>query len=416
MAQSSKMNFLCFMPFLMFFSLPQSDAASVSCSSNEALLWSQSLPMNAQAVDYGRVAIASDNSTIFATATVANQYAYLFGVNANGTSMPVMYSGAMAGNVSAAPVVINSTTVMWAPYMGGANNGGALVAVDYMTNTSTIQYNFTSMYGMNPEAIAYDPEEMMIFGATMDGGPYGNGTSFVFDVQDMMYTVGFNFTTQDAKPQAAVFSDAAIYLLIEAEAAGPDKIGSFDLTSPLYEDIILTVTSLVVSEDETMLYGTSIIGWGSLFSVNISGSSPVYTSLFNFTSDAGSPMGGLMLDETNNVLYGTTSSPYGSVYAYDLSTNKMTTLYMFSSTGGSMPMSGVALSSDMTTLYGITSSSDAGKGSAMFYALNACSSSTSSMTSTTAAPSKKGAAGVFVTAASLIVSLAMSVSMTMVLM
>jgi uncharacterized repeat protein (TIGR03803 family) len=106
------------------------------------------------------------------------------------------------------------------------------------------------------------------------------------------------------------------------------------------------------------LYGTTrqggASGYGTVFSAPISGGSPTTLATFNSTNGAYPFYAGLTL--SGSTLYGTTSSGgasgYGTVFSVPLSGGSPTTLATFNNTNGASPKAGLTLSG--STLYGTT--------------------------------------------------------------
>ncbi len=124
----------------------------------------------------------------------------------------------------------------------------------------------------------------------------------------------------------------------------------------------------------TTLYGEAVYGGssgdGTVFAVNINGTS--FTTLYNFTngSDGGNPVGGLIL--SGNTLYGTAGKGgldgiMGTVFAVNTDGTGFTILHTFTNgTDGYNPFAGLILSGN--TLYGTTVGGSSGYGTV--FALN----------------------------------------------
>lgn len=143
----------------------------------------------------------------------------------------------------------------------------------------------------------------------------------------------------------------------------PTVIHSFSPVSPDGEH---PEGSLALSSDGSTLYGMTSAGGssgvGEIFSQPTSGGAP--TVLYSFTgtgTDGGTPTGSLTLSSDGSTLYGMThnggsAGSYGEIFSIPTSITTPTQLHAFSTatTDGEYPYGSLTLSKDGTTLYGMT--------------------------------------------------------------
>lgn len=189
-------------------------------------------------------------------------------------------------------------------------------------------YEFTGgSDGGNPLGTILLGSDGNLYGTTVFGGEFGNGTVFKLTPSGSGWTEttihSFQASTDGYSAFPGLVEDAAGNLYGAATYGGPNGSGSvFELTPSngswnfnlLYAFPGQTnggpFSSLVLANGN--LYGTTVgdgtNGHGSVFELTPSGGSWTYTALYNFTggTDGGEPYGGVAFDASGN-LYGTAS-------------------------------------------------------------------------------------------------------------
>ena len=237
---------------------------------------------------------------------------------------------------------------------------------------------FTGNNGSNPrDRLLIDPAGDL-FGTTLSGGAYSDGTVFEIaagsnSISDLISFNGSN----GANPVAGLISDSQGNLYGATQGGGAAGLGSvFQLSNGTLSTIASAAASpnasgtylagTLLRDASGNLFGTSsaggTYGYGSVYEVKAG--TNVITPLVEFNqSNGATPVAGLLEDASGN-LYGTTTyqnSPNygsGSVFKIAAGTNTMTTLYKFSSSIGAYP--GGLIADPAGDLFGTTESGGAG--------------------------------------------------------
>lgn len=209
------------------------------------------------------------------------------------------------------------------PY-GGANGFGAIATTDLEGNGYNIKANFTGTDGKNPQATLLPASDGYFYGTARFGGNANKGTIFKFDTATNTITKvhEFNGTTHGEQPMC---------------------------------------TLLEVSENK--LYGTTwdggAYGEGTIFELDISGTSAVFTKKIDFDGDNGRGCTNSLFKASNGKIYGMTAvggtveSGYGTIFEYDPGTNALTVHHEFNHYDGRNPYSSF-LEASNGLLYGMT--------------------------------------------------------------
>ncbi len=224
---------------------------------------------------------------------------------------------------------------------GGDYGQGTIFGYDLITHTYTKLHDFagTRTDGGNPvDTMTLSTDGKTLYGLASTGGAYGGGVIFAFD------------------PNTRICTDLH------------DFGGSDDGLNPY--------GSLTLSHDGKTVYGMTSAGGpeggGNLFAYDLSLKS--YTVLHNLggPGDGSDPGGNLTLGGDGKTLYGMTygggSYGRGIILSYNLSTKSYTKLHDFSgsSSDGSNPMASLTLGGDGHTLYGTTMYGGANNGGILF--------------------------------------------------
>ena len=177
--------------------------------------------------------------------------------------------------------------------VGGANAWGVIYSFDPLTNNYSKLYDFDCTTGCNPIRSEFiKATNGKLYGMTSQGGVYGYGVIFSFDLTNNSFTKLHEFDGYNGW--------GAIGRLLQASNG--------------------------------LLYGMThrggTLNHGTIFSYNID--SNIYTKLVNFVDTNGAfPYGGL-IQAANGHLIGTNDAfglyPWGTIFSYDITNNALSIL------------------------------------------------------------------------------------------
>ena len=259
----------------------------------------------------------------------------------------------------------NLYTTSWA---GGANNLGTVYKVT-PAGALTVLYSFDSTHGSNPISGVILATDGNFYGTTSGGGSLGFGTVFKITPGGILTTL-YNFTggSDGGNPFAPPIqgTDGNLYGTASTEGAGNGTIYKLTLSGTftvLYEfsgtDGSTPKANLFQGTDGNF-YGTTTFGGtgtcncGTVFKITAAGK---LTSLYSFDGTHGSiPEYASIVQASNSKFYGTTV--YGGInnvgVVYEMtSTGVVTVLHNFDTTDGANPAVGFVQATD-GNLYSIT--------------------------------------------------------------
>jgi uncharacterized repeat protein (TIGR03803 family) len=230
-------------------------------------------------------------------------------------------------------------------------------------------FSFNSTDGANPFYGVIMDAKGNLYGTTVNGGAYGDGTVYKLDPSGNE-TILHSFAggSDGLWPYGGVIMDAAGNLYGSTHSGGAYGDGTVYKLDPSGNETVLfgfngtdgSVPLGSLSMDTAgNLYGTTYVGGaydsGTVFKVDPSGNGGV---LYNFTggSDGGGPYSGVILDSAGN-LYGTTSlggANCGTLFKVD-SAGSETVLFTFNGADGCTPYGGLIMDA-AGNLYGTTAS------------------------------------------------------------
>ena len=270
---------------------------------------------------------SSGNGTVFAVNTDGSGFTNLHSFSAlfnstNGDGAHPYAGLALSGN-----------TLYGTAYNGGSSARGVVFAINTDGTGFTNLHSLISGDGDNPAA-GLILSSNTLYGTAVGGGGAGNGTVFSVKTDGTSFTKLHSFTV----------------------LSGPLSTNT-DGSAPLGGLVLLS----------NKLYGTASGGggstYGTVFSVNTDGTG--FTNLHWFTNggDGGDPEAGLI--SSGSVLYGTTygggSFGNGTVFAVNTNGTGFTTLHSFDySSEGGYPLAGLILSGN--ALYGTAQGGTSGVG------------------------------------------------------
>ncbi|HLZ42248.1 MAG TPA: choice-of-anchor tandem repeat GloVer-containing protein [Candidatus Sulfotelmatobacter sp.] len=253
---------------------------------------------------------------------------------------------------------------------GGTNGFGTIFRVNPSGAGYTVLWNFDgATTGANPiAALTLSSVDGNFYGATFDGGTYGDslGTVFSFNPSTSTLTVLHHFDPSEDSPWVPPVEgkDKNLYGMTHSGATYrvTPPAGTFQL---LANKVPGTPTGPFLLAADGTLYGTTGTGGtnfqGTIFRMTTAG---VIQTLYSFTgnSDGGGPNAPLV-QASDGTFYGTTSYDLqnfdGTVFKFTLKPFKLTTLHNFTGSDGANPDAGLLLATD-GNLYGTTSSGGQG--------------------------------------------------------
>jgi uncharacterized repeat protein (TIGR03803 family) len=304
----------------------------------------------------------------------------------SGLSNVYSFTGGNDGRGPMAGLVLSGNMLYGTTEQGGAPGNGTVFAVN--TNGG----GFTNVYSFTGGADGADPEAGLVlmsntlYGTTFLGGQFGEGSVFSVNTNGTAFTNVYSFSggTNGSNPEAGlVLAGNTLYgttygpyyggtgygtvFRVNIDGSSPSNVYSFTGGSGgAYPEAGLVLAG-------GTLYGTASgggsFGNGMVFSVNTNGGG-FHSCLFNDT-DGANPQAGLLL--LGNTLYGTTTNGgadgWGVVFQVGTNLSSISNLYSFSNeSDGAVPEAGLTLLGN--TLYGTTQADNNGGGSGTVFALN----------------------------------------------
>lgn len=226
--------------------------------------------------------------------------------------------------------------------------------------------------------------ENVLFGTTLNGGPYARGTIFKLNSDGTGFSLVYGFPPQTVAghPFAGLaLSGSTFYgttaigsntnggtvFKVNADGTGFTVLHDFNGAQDGYQPR----AGVTLSGD--MLFGTALLGGGggngTVFSLHMDGTG--FTNLHSFTNvDGASPYGAVVL--SGNTLFGATfgggSFGMGTVFAINTDGTAFKTLHNFASGHGTNPGGNLVLSGN--TLYGTTLHTQVSGGNGTVFTLN----------------------------------------------
>ncbi len=276
-------------------------------------------------------------------------------------------------------LIFNNTFSQWS-MLGltskSANGTGTVYAIDSIGNNFTKLVDLEGFTGNQPCEGLSKPVNGKSYGYTKNGGLWGHGTLFEFDINTQTFTKKLDITAANSIGGANIFcyKGNGKYSCLSNTGTGEYE---YDANTNTLLNIPVTVSNSISGIETGLLkasngkyYGLSklgsVSGGGILFEYNEVLKS--YTTLYAFTSSSNPTLSGSFLLEYSGKLYGTTSNGgtnnVGSLFSYDLSTNTYTQLYSFNSTLGGAPK--FSIKQYNNAIYGICSTGGASNYGSIF--------------------------------------------------
>lgn len=256
---------------------------------------------------------------------------------------------------------------------GGANHLGDIYEYDYISNTCASIFSFSSSGGYNPKGSMILANNGKLYGCTQNGGANGAGTIYEYDFISNTYTDKFDFSSAlGTHPSGSLFqsSNGKLYGLTESGAGGGSgALFEYDYNSNIFiKKLDFNTLSLgyplgsLIEASNGKLYGTTHFGGlyyqGAIFEFDIN--SNVATKLVDLSGSTGVSVEYNLIEGSNGKLFGLASTGgianKGVFFQYDISTGVFTNVINFgSSLTGSYPEE-TLLHAANGKLYGMTPS------------------------------------------------------------
>ncbi len=318
------------------------------------------------------------NGTVFSVPITGGTPTVLASFDGSNGNMP------FAGLTLSSNVLYGTTEYGGAGYMGTPGTGnGTLFSVPITGGTPTVLASFDGSNGYMPFA-GLVLSGNTLYGTTRGGGANNDGTVFSVPITGGATTVlaSFNGTNGQCPMSSLVLSGNALYgttfyggtgyngsawsgygtvFSVPVTGGTPTVLASFNGTNGELPHGGLTIWGNV-------LYGTTYeggYGYGTVFSVPITGGTPTVLASFHGLNGE-DPAAGLTL--SGNTLYGTTqlggANGYGTVFSIPITGGTPTVLASFNGANGSGPFAGLIFLGD--TLYGTTTTGGANMDGTVF--------------------------------------------------
>ena len=270
----------------------------------------------------------------------ADGYGTVFSVPVTGGPVTTLatLNGSNDGAYPIAGVTVSGGTLYGTTWKGGAGGYGTVFSVPVTGGTPTALVTFNGGDGAYPMA-GMTLSGGTLYGTTRRGGAYGDGTVFSIPVTGGTATtlVSFNNTNGSGPEAGLTVSNGTLYGT--AAYGGTGGVG--------------TVSSSIVGTSKVS-YSLSNGSDGTVFSVPITGGTP--TTLASFSSFVGGGPGESGVIPSGSTLYGTTDAGgaygYGTLFSLPITGGTPTTLLSFNTGSSSGPTYYGNLTLSGNTLFG----------------------------------------------------------------
>jgi uncharacterized repeat protein (TIGR03803 family) len=230
-------------------------------------------------------------------------------------------------------------------YNGGNSNVGEIFEFDPTTGTITQTRFFYAYVGHTSVGGLIEGVNGKLYGVTTDGGEFGEGSIYEYDITVNSLTRLYGFQTSGARLALGKLLQANDGLLYGTTNVGSSTGGydgvlfSFNLSTNIFTELVKfdgaakgsRGTGSLIQASNGSIYGTTERGGtsdkGTLFEYNISTST--FTKHYDFDRATGEFPNGELFEFTNGKLYGMTpsggpagwSGNDGVMFEFDLATN-----------------------------------------------------------------------------------------------
>lgn len=236
------------------------------------------------------------------------------------------FSGNPDGSTGYGGLVADASGNLYGTTVNGGAGYGTIFEINASTGAETVLYSFKGPAGDGsfPSAGLVLDSAGNLYGTTVNGGTYNDGTVFEYNTASGAETVLYSFSgVSDGEfPYSTLVMDSSGNLYGTTSASGPNADGTVFEINPATPGQIDTLYAFAGGSDGAYpqaglvmdasgnLYGTTANGGsagdGTVFEIQHSGSSVTETVLYTFTgSDGANPFAPLYLDSSYH-LFGTT--------------------------------------------------------------------------------------------------------------
>ncbi len=342
---------------------------------------------------FGTLTLSADGLTLYGMASEggADQDGVVVSIPVTGGTPTVLASfNGTDGNDPAGSLTLSAdgSTLYGMTNDGGTDGDGVIFSIPVTGGTPTVLASFNGTDGEYPSG-SLTLSGSTLYGMTSGGATDGDGVIFSIPVTGGTPTVlaSFNGTDGEDPSGGLTLSGSTLYgttyvggadgdgviFSIPVTGGTPTVLGSFNGT-----DGSGPAGSLTLSADGSTFYGMTVdggasfggaadpAGFGSIFSIPVTGGTP--TTLYSFNStDAYNP--GASLTLSGSTLYGTAhggADSDGVIFSIPVTGGTPTVLASFNGTDGERPTGGLTLSADGSTLYGMASEGGADNDGVVF--------------------------------------------------
>ncbi len=239
------------------------------------------------------------------------------------------------GNGPYGSLIQAGDSLLYGLTVDGASDNGVMISYNIYTGKESDLHDFGSGNdGYNPYGALLLAKNGLLYGMTSGGGYYGGGIIFSYNISNGTYT--------DVHDFAGYLSDD--------DAAFP-----FGSLIQVGDSLLYGMTS---QGGSNLSGSSSSLGYGAIFSYNIStGNDAVLHSFNNNDTDGIYPRGSLF-QASNGLLYGMTygggaDGGYGTIFSYNISSGVETVLHSFSGGNDGVDPFGDLIEVDSTSTTGI---------------------------------------------------------------
>ncbi|MGZ3903314.1 MAG: choice-of-anchor tandem repeat GloVer-containing protein [Bacteroidia bacterium] len=270
---------------------------------------------------------------------------------------------------------------------------GTLFSVDTLSGIISKKYDFdyaANNPGSLPVGALINASDGNLYGMTESGANNISGALFKYDLSNDIISTVFDFNTSTGNgPSGSLLqaNDGKLYGMTGTNGAlGYGTLFSYDISTGIFTKLFdfdysntggSPLGSLIQASDG-FLYGMlpngGSNGGGVIFRFDIATNS--FTKMVNLPqSSSGSTPFGDLLEATNGKLYGLTpkggANNYGTLFEYDIASNTLVTKFDFTFSSGKYPQ-GTLMQASNRKLYGVTMLGGNHSGGTLFeYDINA---------------------------------------------
>ena len=304
-------------------------------------------------------------STLYGTTAYGGAYdeGTVFSIPVAGGTPTVLASfNGTDGGAPTGDLTLSGSTLYGTTSGGGANGDGTLFSIPLTGGTLTTLLSFNGTNGLEPRG-GLTLIGSTLYGMTESGGANGDGNIFSISTSGSGFQnlLSFNGTNGSSPRGDLTLVGSTLYGMTALGGANNDgtlfsipvtggtltTLVSFNGTDGAFvtpQDTYFINGSLTLGADGSTFYGMTTLGGtygaGTIYSIPVTGGTP--TTLFSFNNfDGGEPYGKLTLSSDGSTLYGMTQG--GDIFSLPVTGGTPTTLVWFDGTNGTAGMGSLTL-------------------------------------------------------------------------